>query len=117
MTTGGSTMYVRTALIAALLSMATLSHAGTEHDHWVARLKKYAVYIGTPKAATIVDAFPYAKAACICNESGSLNHRPGYVVVGEGADGLIAYCAVPSFDENGALELAAGCASFVLLAK
>ena len=109
--------YVRTAMIAALLSMATFAHAATDQDRWLTRLENYAVRIGTARDATIVDAFWHAKAACICSETGSLSHRPGYVVVGEGTDGLIATCAIPVFDENGALEIAAGCQEFLPLAK
>jgi hypothetical protein len=39
------------------------------------------------------------------------------VTVGEGVDGLITICGIPIFDENGALEGAAGCQRFYPLAK
>jgi hypothetical protein len=110
-------MYVRTALIAALLSIGTLSHAGTDRDRWLKLLEKYAVYIGTPKTASLVDAVRYAKSACVCTQDDSLNHRPGFLTVAEGVDGLISTCAIPLFDENGALENAVGCWSFVPVAK
>jgi hypothetical protein len=114
-------MDVRTALGAAmafaLLAMSTLAHAGTDRDRWLQELDKYAVRVGTPRVATIVDAVRYAKAACICTETGSLARRPGLVVVGEGVDGLLTFCAIPSFDEHGSLEMAVGCSSFVPLAR
>ena len=110
-------MYVRTAMIAAVLSIATLAHAASDQERWLTKLDNYAVRIGTPRDATIVDAFWHAKAACICSEESSLAQRPGYIVVGEGVDGLLTFCAVPSFDENGALDGAAGCQHFVPLAK
>ena len=110
-------MYVRTAVTAALLSIAALAHASTDRDRWLAKLDDRAVVIGTSRDATIVDAFAHAKAACVCAEEGSLARRPGYVTVGEGADGLIAICGIPIFDENGALEGAAGCQRFYPLAK
>lgn len=110
-------MHRRIAMIAALLSIATLAHAATDRDRWLSKLDDYAVVIGTPRDATIVDAFSHAKAACICAEEGSLARRPGYVTVGEGADGLIAICGVPIFDENGAFESAVGCQRFFPLAK
>ena len=110
-------MYARTAMIAALLSIATVTHAATDRDRWLTRLDNYAVHVGMPRDATVVDAFAHAKAACICTEEGSLFRRPGYIVVGDDADGLSTFCVVPSFDDSGALELAAGCQSFVPLAK
>jgi hypothetical protein len=110
-------MYVRTLLIAALLAIATSSHAGTERDRWLTFLQKYAVQVGTDKVPTLVDAVGRAKAACVCTETGSLEHRPGFLVVAEGTEGLVATCAIPSFDLNGALEMAVGCWSFVPLAK
>jgi hypothetical protein len=110
-------MSLRTALMVAVLSVATLANAGTERDRWLSMLEKYAVYVGTDKVPTVVDAFARAKSACVCTEAGSLFRRPGYPVVGEGTDGLIAFCVVPIFDENGAFESAAGCSTFVPLAK
>ena len=110
-------MYARTAMIAALVSIATLAHASTDRDRWLEKLDNYAVVIGTPRDATIVEAFAHAKAACVCSEEGSLDRRPGYVTVGEGVDGLITICAIPLFDENGAFEGAAGCQRFHPLAK
>ena len=110
-------MYVRTAVTAALISIAALAHAATDRDRWLAKLDNYAVVIGTPRDATIVDAFAHAKAACICAEEGSLARRPGYVTVGEGVDGLIAICGIPIFDESGAFEGAVGCQRFYPLAK
>ena len=111
-------MYTRTAMIAAaLLSIATLAHAGTDRDRWLTKLDNFAVQIGTPRDATVVDAFAHAKAACICTEEGSLFRRPGFFVVGEDTGGLSTFCVVPSFDETGALEMAAGCQSFIPLSK
>jgi hypothetical protein len=111
-------MYVRTALIAALLSIATLAHAAaTDRDRWLKLVEKYAVRVGTPEVATVVDAVPHARMACVCTESGSLFRRPGFLVVGEDEQGLSTFCVVPTFDPSGALELAAGCTTFVPLAK
>src|SRR5262245_4899359 len=110
-------MYFRTALIAALLSIASLGHAATDRDHWLKLLEKYAVFVGSDKVPTVVDAVPRAKMACVCTETGSLFRRPGLLTVGEGADGLITFCVIPLFDENGALESAAGCSTFIPLAK
>jgi hypothetical protein len=113
-------MYVRTALVAALLAIttATASHAAaTDRDRFLSRIERYAVYVGTDKVATIVDAVAKGRMACVCTETGSLSRRPGVLTVGEGADGLITFCAIPQFDADGALELAVGCQSFIPLAK
>jgi hypothetical protein len=110
-------MFLRTAMVAGLLAMTTLTHAASDHDRWVDHLERYAVYVGGPDAATIVDAFSKAKSACVCTEEGSLSKRPGYITVGDGVDGLLSFCAIPLFDENGALESAVGCASYVPLVK
>ncbi len=108
-------MSLRTALTAALLALATIAHAGgTDHDRWVDHLEKYAVYVGE---GGIIEAFSKAKSACICTEEGSLSKRPGYITVGDGADGLISFCAIPLFDDLGALWTAVGCASYVPLVK
>jgi hypothetical protein len=110
-------MRLRTALMGGLLLISAVVHAATDHDRWVSRLEKYAVYVGSGRVATVLDAFAYAKAACICTEEGSLSRRPGYVTIGEGVDGLISFCVIPIFDPDGALELATGCSEFVPLAK
>lgn len=112
-------MYVRAALIGGLLAIATAtaSHAATDRDRFLDRIERYAVYVGTAKVPTIVDAVPKAKMACVCTETGSLARRPGLLTVGEGTDGLLTFCAIPHFDENGALDQAAGCQSFVPLAR
>jgi len=110
-------MYVRTTLITALLAVATASHAASDRDRFLDRIERYAVYVGSAKVATIVDAVPKAKMACVCTETGALARRPGLLTVGEGADGLTTFCVIPSFDESGTLELAVGCQSFVPLAR
>jgi hypothetical protein len=111
-------MSLRNALTAALLAMATLTHAASDHDKWVGQLQKYAVYVGSDTVPTIVDAFSKAKSACICSsDEGALANHPGYITVGDGVDGLLTICAVPIFDSNGAFESAAGCAKFAPLVK
>ncbi len=110
-------MSPRTMLTAALLAVATIASAASDHDRWVGQLQKYAVYVGSDGVPTIIDAFAKAKSACICTEEGSLQHRPGYITFGDGIGGLLGICAVPSFDEDGAFESAAGCFDFVPLVK
>jgi hypothetical protein len=110
-------MSLRTAMVAGLLAITTLANAASDHDRWVDHLEKYAVYVGGSGASTIVDAFSKAKSACVCTEDGSLAKRPGYITVGDGADGLISFCAIPLFDDAGALWSAVGCASYVPLVK
>jgi hypothetical protein len=110
-------MLLRNTLAAALLAMATLAHAGSDHDKWVGQLQKYAVYVGTDTVPTIVDAFSKAKSACICTAEGSLENRPGYITFGDGIGGLLSICAVPQFDEDGVFEGAAGCSKFAPLVK
>ncbi len=112
-------MHVRAALIAGFLaiSSATASHAATDRDRFLDRIERYAVLVGTPKVPTIVDAVLKAKMACVCTESGSLAGRPGLLTVGEGVDGLLTFCAIPHFDESGALDSAAGCPSYVPLTR
>jgi hypothetical protein len=72
-------------MIAALPSVETVAHAATDRARWLSKLDNYAVVIGMPRDATIVDAFAHAKPACICAEEGSLDRISGYVTVGEGA--------------------------------
>jgi hypothetical protein len=110
-------MNVRRALIVGLLSLSTVAHAATDRDRWLRRLDNYAVYVGSAKVPTVVDAFPYAKAACICTAEGSQARMPGYVTVGDGVDGLISFCVIPIFDPDGALVIATGCADWVPLSK
>jgi hypothetical protein len=112
-------MYARMAAIAALLALASFGHAdaATDRDQWVKRLQKYAVVVGTPEVATVLDAVDRAKMACVCTESGSLYRRPGLLVVGEDTEGLSTFCVIPAFDPDGALVSAAGCGSFVPMAK
>lgn len=108
---------IRTGMIVALLSIAAVAQAATDRDRWLGKLDSYVVVVGTPRDATIVEAFAHAKAACVCAEEGSLARRPGYLTVGEGVDGLVTTCAIPIFDESGAFEGAAGCQRFDPLAK